>query len=176
MSVIEDRFRPRVSDEVAELEALWEAPAARPRARRRRSLEWMRRPLGFLWGAVLVSLFLAPAPEGDVAIPAWSWVLFGAFAFAVVGMFAAFALGGLGLALGASLVAGALGRRAGCRLPVDGASPRWLGDVRAGCVCRADGRERGRARGRQTALAVYAERATSSGLPVSSSVLRPLRM
>jgi hypothetical protein len=107
--VIETQTRRRADDELAALEALWEAPPAQRDAPRRRNLDGIRRPLGFAWGAVLLSLFLAPAPEQQPVIPWWSWVLFGVFTFAVVGMFTVFAVGGLGSSLGASLVAGALG-------------------------------------------------------------------
>jgi hypothetical protein len=109
MTVIETQTKPRADSELQALEALWEAPAAQPDVPRRRNVHGIRRPLGFAWGFVLVSLFLAPAPEADVAIPWWSWTLFGVFMLAVVGMFAAFAMTGMGLSLGASLLAGALG-------------------------------------------------------------------
>jgi hypothetical protein len=108
MTVIETQTKPR-ADELAELEALWEAPAAKTDVPRRRSLDGLRRPLGFAWGAVLVSLFLAPAPEQEVATPWYAWVLLGAFTLAVIGMFAVFAISGLALSFGASFVAGALG-------------------------------------------------------------------
>jgi hypothetical protein len=111
VTVIDTQPKPRADRELAELEALWEAPAARPRPqpRRSRNLARVRRPLGFAWGAVLLSLFLAPAPEQEVATPWYAWVLFGAFTLAVMGMYAVFATSGLGLSFGASLVAGALG-------------------------------------------------------------------
>jgi hypothetical protein len=109
MTVIETQTKPRADRELAELEALWEAPAAQPEALRKRNLGWVRRPLGFAWGAVLLSLFLAPAPEQQPVIPWWSWVLFGVFTLAVVGMFTVFAVGGLGSSFGASLFTGALG-------------------------------------------------------------------
>jgi hypothetical protein len=109
VSVIDTQSRPRVDHELAELEALWDAPAARTRPPRTRNLDGIRRPLGVVWAAVLVSLFLAPAPETQPAIPWWSWALFGVFTLAVAGMFLAFAVSGLGLSLGASLFAGLLG-------------------------------------------------------------------
>ncbi len=109
MTVIETQTKPRADDELAALEALWEAPAEEPRAPRRRSLDAFRRPLGYAWGVVLFSMFLAPAPEQEVVTPWYAWVLFGAFALAVLGMFAVFATSGMGLSFGASLVAGALG-------------------------------------------------------------------
>jgi hypothetical protein len=109
VTVIETQTKPRADDELAALEALWEAPAARPPAPRRRSLDGFRRPLGYAWGAVLFSLFLAPAPEQEVATPWYAWVLLSAFTFAVLAMFAVFATSGIGLSFGASLVAGALG-------------------------------------------------------------------
>ena len=58
---------------------------------------------------MLLSLFLAPAPEQEVATPWYAWVLLAAFTFAVIGMFAVFATSGMGLSFGTSLVAGALG-------------------------------------------------------------------
>jgi hypothetical protein len=109
MTVIEKQTKPRSDRELAELEALWQAPAARKAAPRRRNLDRLKRPLGFAWGAVLLSLFLAPAPAEEVATPWYAWVLLGAFTVAVVGMFAVFATSGMGLGFGASLVAGALG-------------------------------------------------------------------
>jgi hypothetical protein len=109
VTVIETQTKPRADDELAALEALWRAPAAQPRAPRRRSLDGFRRPLGYAWGAVLFSLFLAPAPEQEVATPWYAWVLLSAFTFAVLAMFAVFATSGMGLSFGASLVAGALG-------------------------------------------------------------------
>jgi hypothetical protein len=109
MTVIETE-RPRPADEeVAALEALWEAPAVQKRSARTRSVGRVRRPLGYAWGVVLFSLFLAPAPEQEVATPWYAWVLLGAFTLAVLGMFAVFATSGMGLSFGASLVAGALG-------------------------------------------------------------------
>jgi hypothetical protein len=109
MTVIETQ-RPRPADEeVAALEALWEAPAAQKGSARTRNVGRVRRPLGYAWGAVLFSLFLAPAPEQEVATPWYAWVLLGAFTLAVLGMFAVFATSGMGLSFGASLVAGALG-------------------------------------------------------------------
>jgi MFS family permease len=109
VTVIETQTKPRADDDLAALEALWEAPAATTRAPRKRSLDGFRRPLGYAWGAVLFSMFLAPAPEQEVATPWYAWVLFGAFALAVLGMFAVFATSGMGLSFGASVVAGALG-------------------------------------------------------------------
>jgi hypothetical protein len=109
VTVIETQTKPRADEELAALEALWEAPAAQPPAPRRRSLDGFRRPLGYAWGAVLFSLFLAPAPEQEVATPWYAWVLLSAFTFAVLAMFAVFATSGMGLSFGASLVAGALG-------------------------------------------------------------------
>ena len=109
MTVIETQTKPRADDELAALEALWEAPVAQTQAPRRRSLDGFRRPLGYAWGAVLFSMFLAPAPEQEVATPWYAWVLLGAFTLAVLGMFAVFATSGLGLSFGASVVAGALG-------------------------------------------------------------------
>jgi hypothetical protein len=109
MAVIETQTRPRPDPDVAELEALWAAPAARPEPRRKRDLSRLRRPLGYAWGAVLLSLFLAPAPEQEVATPWYAWVLLGAFTLAVIGMFAVFATRGIGLGFGASFVAAALG-------------------------------------------------------------------
>jgi hypothetical protein len=109
VTVIETQTKPRADEELAALEALWEAPAAQPPAPRRRSLDGFRRPLGYAWGAVLFSLFLAPAPEQEVATPWYAWVLLSAFTFAVLAMFAVFATSGIGLSFGASLVAGALG-------------------------------------------------------------------
>ena len=111
MTVIDTQPKPRSDRELAELEALWEAPAARPRPQptRRRNLAWVRRPLGYAWAVVLASLFFAPASEPEVAIPWWSWALFGLFTLAVLGMFCAFATSGLGLSLGASVFAGSLG-------------------------------------------------------------------
>lgn len=109
MTVIETQTKPRADEELAALEALWEAPAAQPAAPRRRSLDGFRRPLGYAWGAVLFSMFLAPAPEQDVATPWYAWVLLGAFTLAVLGMYAVFATSGIGLSFGASFVAGALG-------------------------------------------------------------------
>jgi hypothetical protein len=111
VTVIDTQPKPRADRELAELEALWEAPAARPRPRPRRprNLARIRRPLGYAWALVLASLFFAPASEPEVAIPWWSWALFGAFMVAVLGMFCAFATSGLGLGLGASVVAGSLG-------------------------------------------------------------------
>jgi MFS family permease len=109
MTVIETQAKPRADEELAALEALWEAPAEEPRAPRRRSLDGFRRPLGYAWGAVLFSMFLAPAPEQEVATPWYAWVLLGAFTFAVLGMYAVFATSGIGLSFGASVVAGALG-------------------------------------------------------------------
>jgi hypothetical protein len=107
MTVIETQTRPQPDRELAELEALWQAPAAQPV--RRRSVDSFRRPLGFAWGVVLLSLFLAPAPAEEVATPWYAWVLLGAFTVAVVGMFAVFATSGVGFGFGASLVAAALG-------------------------------------------------------------------
>jgi hypothetical protein len=108
--VIETQTKPRADRELAELEALWEAPSAAALPDSRRSyLERVRRPLGFAWGGVLLSLFLAPAPEQEVATPWYAWVLLAAFTFAVIGMFAVFATSGMGLSFGTSLVAGALG-------------------------------------------------------------------
>jgi hypothetical protein len=107
--VIETQTKPRDDRELAELEALWTTPAAQPDVPRRRNLDRFRRPLGFAWGVVLLSLFLAPAPEQEVATPWYAWVLLGAFTLAVIGMFAVFAAGGIGQSFGASLVAGALG-------------------------------------------------------------------
>ena len=109
MTVIETQTKPRADDELAALEALWEAPAAQRQAPRRRSLDGFRRPLGYAWGAVLFSMFLAPAPEQEIATPWYAWVLLGAFTLAVLGMFAVFTTSGMGLSFGASLVAGALG-------------------------------------------------------------------
>jgi MFS family permease len=109
VTVIETQTKPRADDDLAVLEALWEAPAEEPRAPRRRNLDGFRRPLGYAWGAVLFSMFLAPAPEQEVATPWYAWVLLGAFMFAVLGMYAVFATSGIGLSFGASLVAGALG-------------------------------------------------------------------
>jgi hypothetical protein len=110
MTVIEVQPKPRDDHQLAELEALWRAPTAEARsARRRRNLDGIKRPLGVVWAAVLVSLFLAPAPEQEVATPWYAWVLLGAFTLAVVGMYYVFATRGLGLGFGASLVAGALG-------------------------------------------------------------------
>jgi hypothetical protein len=109
VTVIETLTKPRRDREVAELEALWEAPAAQPQVRRTRNLDPFRRPLGFAWGLVLLSLFLAPAPEQEVATPWYAWVLLAAFTFAVIGMFAVFAMSGIGQSFGASLVAGAIG-------------------------------------------------------------------
>jgi hypothetical protein len=109
MTVIETQTRHRGDRELAELEALWVAPAARTDVPRRRNLDRFRRPFGFAWGVVLLSLFLAPAPEQEVATPWYAWVLLGVFTFAVIGMFAVFATSGVGLGFGASLVAGALG-------------------------------------------------------------------
>jgi hypothetical protein len=109
VTVIETQTRPHSDQQLAELEALWEAPPARTEVPRERNLDRFRRPLGFAWGAVLLSLFLAPAPEQQPAIPWWSWVLFSVFMLAVVGMFTVFTLGGLGSSFGASLFAGALG-------------------------------------------------------------------
>jgi hypothetical protein len=109
MTVIETQTKPRADHELATLEALWEAPAAQTDAPRRRSLDGFRRPLAFAWGAVLLSMFLAPAPEQEVATPWYAWVLLGAFTLAVIGMFAVFATSGIGHSFGASLVAGALG-------------------------------------------------------------------
>jgi hypothetical protein len=109
MTVIETQTKPRADDELAALEAIWEAPAAQADVPRRRGVDRFRRPLGFAWGAVLISLFLAPAPEQEVATPWYAWVLLGAFTLAVIGMFAVFAMGGLALSFGSSLVAGALG-------------------------------------------------------------------
>jgi hypothetical protein len=109
MTVIETQTRPRPDRELAQLEALWQAPAARKAAPRKRNLDRFRRPLGFAWGLVLLSLFLAPAPEQEVATPWYAWVLLGAFTLAVIGMFAVFAMSGIGRSFGASLVAGALG-------------------------------------------------------------------
>jgi hypothetical protein len=109
MAVIETQTKPRADREVAELEALWAAPAARPEPRRTRDLSRLKRPLGYAWGAVLLSLFLAPAPEQQVATPWYAWVLLGAFTLAVIGMFAVFATSGIGLGFGASFVAAALG-------------------------------------------------------------------
>jgi hypothetical protein len=107
--VIETQTKPRDDRELAELEALWTTPAAQPDVPRRRNLDGYRRPLGFAWGVVLLSLFLAPAPEQEVATPWYAWVLLGAFTLAVIGMFAVFAAGGIGPSFGASLIAGALG-------------------------------------------------------------------
>jgi hypothetical protein len=109
VTVIENQIKPRADRELAELEELWEAPAARRQLRRTRNLDRFRRPLVFAWGAVLLSLFLAPAPEQEVATPWYAWVLLGAFTLAVIGMFAVFATSGMGLSFGASVVAGALG-------------------------------------------------------------------
>jgi hypothetical protein len=109
VNVIETQTKPRTDDEIAALEALWHAPTAERELPRKRNLDRIRRPLGFAWGAVLISLFLAPAPEQEVATPWYAWVLLAAFTFAVIGMFAVFAMGGLGLSFGSSLVAGALG-------------------------------------------------------------------
>jgi MFS family permease len=109
VTVIETQTKPRADEELAALEALWEAPVAQTQAPRRRSLDGFRRPLGYAWGAVLFSMFLAPAPEQEVATPWYAWVLLGAFTLAVLGMFAVFATSGLGLSFGASVVAGALG-------------------------------------------------------------------
>jgi hypothetical protein len=109
VTVIETQTKPRADDELAALEALWAAPAAKTQEPRTRSLAGFRRPLGYAWGAVLFSMFLAPAPEQEVATPWYAWVLFGAFALAVLGMYAVFATSGMGLSFGASLVAGALG-------------------------------------------------------------------
>jgi small-conductance mechanosensitive channel len=109
VTVTEIQTRPRADDELAALEALWEAPPAQTDVPRKRNLDRFRRPLGFAWGAVLLSLFLAPAPEQEVATPWYAWVLLGAFTLAVIGMFTVFAAGGIGQSFGASLVAGALG-------------------------------------------------------------------
>jgi hypothetical protein len=109
MTVIETERTQRADEELVALEALWEAPAAKSDVPPKHSLDRFRRPLGFAWGAVLFSLFLAPAPEQEVATPWYAWVLLGAFTLAVIGMFAVFAKGGLGLSFGTSLVAGALG-------------------------------------------------------------------
>jgi MFS family permease len=111
VTVIETQTKPRADDELAALEALWEAPTAKAETQgpRKRSLKGFRRPLGYAWGVVLFSLFLAPAPEQEVATPWYAWVLLGAFTLAVLGMFAVFATSGMGLSFGASLVAGALG-------------------------------------------------------------------
>jgi hypothetical protein len=109
MTVIETQAQPRDEHELAELETLWEAPAAQTDAPRMRTLDRYRRPLGFAWGAVLLSLFLAPTPEQEAATPWYGWVLLGAFTLAVIGMFTLFAAGGIGQSFGASLVAGALG-------------------------------------------------------------------
>jgi hypothetical protein len=109
VTVIETQPKPRADRELDELEALWNAPAAQPDAPRRRNLDGFRRPLGFAWGVVLLSLFLAPAPEQEVATPWYAWVLFGAFTLAVIGMFTVFATSGIGFGFGASVVAGALG-------------------------------------------------------------------
>jgi hypothetical protein len=109
MTVIETQTRPRPDRELAELEALWQAPASRKAQPRRRNLDRFRRPLGFAWGLVLLSLFLAPAPEQQVATPWYAWVLLGAFTVAVIGMFTVFAISGIGQSFGASFLAGALG-------------------------------------------------------------------
>jgi hypothetical protein len=109
VTVIETQTKPRADRELAELEALWEAPTAPPEDRSSRYLNRVRRPLGFAWGGVLLSLFLAPAPEQEVATPWYAWVLLAAFTLAVIGMFAVFATSGMGLSFGTSLVAGALG-------------------------------------------------------------------
>jgi hypothetical protein len=108
MAVIETQTKPRADRQLAELEALWAAPAARPESQKR-NLGRLRRPLGYAWGAVLLSLFLAPAPEQQVATPWYAWVLLGAFTVAVIGMFAVFATSGIGWGFGASFVAAALG-------------------------------------------------------------------
>jgi hypothetical protein len=113
MTVIETQTKPRADHELAALEALWEAPPAQTDAPRKRNLDGFRRPLGFAWGAVLVSMFLAPAPEQEVTTPWYAWVLLGAFALAVLGMYAAFTTSGMGLSFGASFVAGALGTAIG---------------------------------------------------------------
>jgi hypothetical protein len=109
VTVIETQTRPQPDKELAELEALWEAPPAQTEVSRKLNLARFRRPLGFAWGAVLLSLFLAPAPEQEVATPWYAWVLLGAFTLAVLGMFTVFAASGIGESFGASLVAGALG-------------------------------------------------------------------
>jgi hypothetical protein len=111
VTVIDTQPKPRADRQLAELEALWKAPAARPRpqAARRRNVAAIRRPLGYAWGAVLFSMFLAPAPEQEVTTPWYAWALLGAFTLAVLGMYAAFTTSGMGLSFGASLVAGALG-------------------------------------------------------------------
>jgi hypothetical protein len=109
MTVIETQTKPRDERELEALEAVWNAPAAQTEVRRKRNLDGIRRPLGFAWGAVLLSLFLAPAPEQQPAIPWWSWALLGVFTVAVLGMFTVFTVSGLGFSLGASVVAGALG-------------------------------------------------------------------
>jgi small-conductance mechanosensitive channel len=109
VTVTEIQTRPRADDELAALEALWEASPTQTDVPRKRNLDRFRRPLGFAWGAVLLSLFLAPAPEQEVATPWYAWVLLGAFTLAVIGMFTVFAASGIGQSFGASLVAGALG-------------------------------------------------------------------
>jgi hypothetical protein len=109
VTVIETQPKPRADRQLAELEELWQTPAAQPQVRRRRNLDAFRRPLGLAWGVVLLSLFLAPAPEQEIATPWYAWVLLGAFTLAVIGMFAVFATSGIGSSFGASLVAGALG-------------------------------------------------------------------
>jgi hypothetical protein len=109
VTVIETQTKPRTDDELAALEALWRAPTAQRDLPRKRDLHRVRRPLGLAWGAVLISLLFAPAPEQEVATPWYAWVLLGAFTLAVIGMYAVFATSGLGLGFGASLVAGTLG-------------------------------------------------------------------
>lgn len=109
MTVIETPSRPPAHGELVELEAMWNAPAAQAENPRRRNLDRFRRPLGFAWGVVLLSLFLAPAPQQEAATPWYAWVLLAGFTLAVIGMYAVFAMSGMGLGLGASLIAGALG-------------------------------------------------------------------
>jgi hypothetical protein len=70
MAVTEDRLAaPAVARDIAELERLWQAPAARPR---RAPARW-RRAVGGSWLAVFLAIGLfEPTPSNpDAAIPAW---------------------------------------------------------------------------------------------------------
>jgi hypothetical protein len=98
--------------ELEQLERLWNAPAADVRPEPHRLTRWLAahgwRVLSFAWPAVLLSLFLAPTPADETAVPWYAWTLLGVFWLSLVGMLAA-ALGSFGGPLRWSLVAGALG-------------------------------------------------------------------
>jgi uncharacterized membrane protein YadS len=98
--------------ELQELEALWEAPAARVLGSPRPVTHWLAdrgwRLLTIAWPVVILSLLLAPTSGDEIAVPWYGWTLFGLHALALVGMVAA-ALGSFGSPLKWSLVAASLG-------------------------------------------------------------------